>query len=305
MATPFTVIVPKKITDANFVSSTIPETDHAVWSSVTAYTIGQRVIMTTGLHKIYEALTNNTNKQPNLNTSGLTPDWVEVGPTNRWAAFDESGGTLSTATTSMQFVFTADYITSMAFAETLAETVQIVGSVGGTPFYNQTFSLPDRAIINDWYDYFTADIFRATQLVVENIPSVAAATFTITLTSGTGSAVQLGNFVCGKSTALGATQYGASFGIIDYSKKEVNDFGKATLIPGPYSKRMDVRLYVSSQSVDAVAVKLNSIRATPCFWVGSGNNYEALGVYGYYRDYSMDIAYPTYSVCSLQIEGLV
>lgn len=64
MSTPFFVIEPTLTTDANFVSSTVPENDHPVWSAATAYTAGQRVIVTTGHHKIYEARINNTGKFP-------------------------------------------------------------------------------------------------------------------------------------------------------------------------------------------------------------------------------------------------
>lgn len=48
-------IKPVTITDAKFVSSTVAETDAAAWSATTHYTLGQQVMLTTGVHKIYEA----------------------------------------------------------------------------------------------------------------------------------------------------------------------------------------------------------------------------------------------------------
>jgi hypothetical protein len=39
-------------------------------------------------------------------------------------------------------------------------------------------------------------------------------------------------------------------------------------------------------------------------WVGS-EEYASMIVYGFYKDFSIEISYPTVSICSLEIEGLV
>lgn len=297
--TPFFVVIPKVINDTNFISSNVPETDYAVWNSATAYTAGQRVILTTGVHKIYESITSNTNKNP---VTSIT-DWVEVSPTNRWKMFDSSGGTITSNANSIVFSFSADKVTSMGFLDLTAQTVQIVGTQGATEFYNQTFDIPDKAIVEDWYAYFTADPFRATELTVKDIPAVFGATWTITI-SNPGVDAKCGNFICGNFIELGKTQYGASASIIDYSVKEVDAFGKATIVQRPFSKRMDVNLWVNASAVDSVTARLNTLRATPCLWVGSKDAYEALSVFGFFRDYNMSISYPSYSVLALSIEGL-
>jgi len=50
---------------------------------------------------------------------------------------------------------------------------------------------------------------------------------------------------------------------------------------------------------------LADLRATPCAWIGTDvAGYEPLTLYGFYRDFSIDVAYPTTSYCSLEIEGL-
>ena len=303
MATnPFTVIIPKQLTESALISSTIPETDYPVWSSGTTYAVDTYVIMTTGVHKIYKSLVgSNLNHQPS--TSPL--QWVEVGPTNRWAAFDQSGGTVSSSPSgTIEFVLTAERVTSLGFIDIVASSIRVqISTVAEGTFYDQTFEIPDRAVITDWYSYFVAESFRSTELIVFGIPSVGLATFTITILNGTNE-VSIGTFVYGSSVELGLTQYGATAGIIDYSIKTVDEFGTATITVRPFSKRIDVRLYTDNSFVDAVAAQLNKLRGTPCLWVGAGNSFETLTVFGFYRDYSIDIAYPTYSVCSLQIEGL-
>ena len=303
MAKPFTVIIPKTIDDSNFITSTLPETDYAAWSSATTYGIGDRVILTTGYHKIYESVVgSNLNHNPGT----ASTHWVEVSPTNRWAAFDTSGGTFSYSSgANIVFSFTADRATSIALVELTARSVRIQASAPGYPnYYDQTYNLGDRAVINNWYDYFTADSFLATELIVTDIPAIPSTTFTITIENN-GNPLQVGNFIVGTNIELGNTKYGAKIGIIDYSKKDVNEFGKATIIKRTFSKKMDVTLDVDNGVIDSVAARLNYLRATPCLWVGANGAFESLTVYGFYRDYSVEIAYPTHSICSLQIEGLV
>lgn len=303
MAKPFTVIVPKTIDDTNFVSSTLAETDYPTWSSATTYALGDRVILTTGYHKIYESVAGG-----NLNQNPATSStfWVEVGPTNRWAAFDTSGGTYSYSSgANIVFSFTMDRATSIALVELTARSVRIQATAPGYPnYYDQTYNLGDRAVINNWYDYFTADSFLATELIITDIPAIPSTTFTITIENNA-NPLQVGNFIAGTAIELGNTKYGAKIGIIDYSKKEVNEFGKATIVKRTFSKKMDVTLDVDNGIVDSVAARLNYLRATPCLWVGANGAFESLTVYGFYRDYSVEIAYPTHSICSLQIEGLV
>lgn len=301
MATsPFTVIVPKEVTEAKLLSSNVPENDYPVWSSATTYATGDMVIMTTGVHKVYKSLTSgNLNKQPNLNPI----DWVEVSPTNRWKMFDKSGGTVTVNSTAVTFSVSADRINSVAFIDIQATKITIVGTIGATEFYNQSFNIPDRAIIGTWYDYFYADSFRATELVVMDIPSTLGAVLTITVENPYGN-VEIGTFLYGNAAQLGGTQYGVKAGITDYSIKTTDEFGRTTITERAFSKTMDANIYVEAAKVDAITARLNSIRATPCLWVGSSGNYETLTVYGFYRDYSVDISYPTYSVFSIQIEGL-
>lgn len=311
MAKPFTVIIPKTIDDSNFVSSSLSEVDYPNWDQSPnpqlSYNVGDRCIVTTGYHKIYEAIqpvtsTPNTTTPPHT----LTTHWVEVGPTNRWAAFDTSGGTFSYSSgANIVFSFTMDRATSIALVELTARSVRIQATAPGYPnYYDQTYNLGDRAVINNWYDYFTADSFLATELIITDIPAIPATTFTITIENNS-NPLQVGNFIAGTNIEMGNTKYGAKIGIIDYSKKEVNEFGKATIVKRTFSKKMDVALDVDNVVIDSVAARLNYLRSTPCLWVGANGAFESLTVYGFYRDYSVEIAYPTHSICSLQIEGLV
>ena len=103
---------------------------------------------------------------------------------------------------------------------------------------------------------------------------------------------------------LGGTQYNATAGIVDYSAKSTDTFGNNTVTQRAYSKRMTAKLQIDNLIVDAVVNTLAAYRSTPIVWIGADNLYTSLIVYGFYKDFDVDIAYPTVSYCSLTIEGL-
>lgn len=300
MTQPFFVVVPEEVNDSNFVSSTVPENDYPVYDAGVTYNTGDRVILTTGYHQIYESLVDSNlgNFPPNSPLS-----WVLVGPTNAWALFDESGNTITTGTSPIEFVINGDRITDFGFQEVIGTSIRIRAfNVTEGTYYDQTFILNDFAVVNNWYDYFFEPINRKTELIVRGIPPIGDSQYTITI-NGDGTS-SIGTYVMGQATEFGNTQYGARAGIIDYSRKEVDQFGRATLLQRSFSKRMEVTLFIDNDIIDSVYRKLINLRATPNLWVGANESFETLSIYGFYRDFSVDIAYPQKSLCTLTIEGL-
>lgn len=302
MTTPFTIIKPITVDDSNFVSSSLTEADYAAWSSATTYALGDRVIITTGQHKIYESLVaSNLNNPP----ASSPTKWVEISATNRWKVFDSSGGSKSSGTSPINWVVDTGRIDSIAVLELQdANSVTILGvSTSEGTVYNQTYTLNDSTIVGNWFEYFFSPIRKDTEVIVTDIPLYQDLRVTITVT-GAGT-VYAGNIIFGNRSELGATQYGARTGIVDYSKKEVDAYGRATLVQRAYSKRMDVTMLVDNDIVDSVQYLLSDLRAIPVLWVAAKDQYELLTVYGFYRDFSIDVAYTNNSLCTLQVEGLI
>jgi hypothetical protein len=54
------LVPPLEVTDAVLVSSTVPEDDAEVWSASKYYATGDEVMVTTGVHRVYEALTGTS-----------------------------------------------------------------------------------------------------------------------------------------------------------------------------------------------------------------------------------------------------
>lgn len=302
------VIDPVILTDAMFVSSTAAETDYTVWAFGT-FVVGDKRMMTTGIHKNYECLVGHTSTDatgaPNLNLTGTAPKWLELSSTNRWNMFDQQNSTQTSVTSPLTVVIKPGVCDSLALMELVgaSATVSVKDQSGGTVVYTDTKNL-DGSLIIDWYTYFFEPFGQLESWVLSKvIPPYPAPEITMTLT-GT-STVKCGVMVAGTAYDIGSAQYGASFGITDYSIKSTNSFGTTSITRRRYAKKMDVRLMLDNAYINQVATLLAGLRSTPAVWVGTSSaTYAPLVVYGFYKDWNVEITYPNNSLVSLSIEGL-
>lgn len=292
-------INPLGITEAMLTSSSLTEndTDDApAYSAASTYALGDRVRAN---HRIYESAQGS-------NTGHAVTDvawWIDAGPTNRWKMFDTSTGTLSVATTACPapIVITiapTQSCSALALLDLNAESVRIVVTHDSSAIYDTTYHMSDRRFLAGWWDYYFAPLARSTVLIVDDLPPVGTLTITI---NGSG----CGTCVIGNMIDIGKTKTSPSISIIDYSKKEVDDFGITDVVPRGYSKRIDARFWFESPRTDLIANALSGVRNMPVVWLADDSNtHESLIAYGFYRDWGIDIQYPTYSEASIQIEGM-
>jgi hypothetical protein len=185
-------------------------------------------------------------------------------------------------------------------------TITVTNAGASPPVYTRTIGL-DGTIILDWYMYFFEPFVQLGEVVLTDLPPYLNARITMTLNSG--SAVAIGELLFGTVYTLGAfgTEIGATVGIIDYSRKDTdNETGKTTFVQRAFSKRMSGQFLVNNDSINGVQRILADVRAIPSVYIGSEEvAYAPLVVYGFYRDFTIDIAYPTKSWCRLEVEGLI
>ena len=294
------LIRPTTLTDAMLTSSTAPETDYPAWSSATAYAVGARVILTT-THRRYEALAASTNVSPSADPT----KWLDLGPTNRWAMFDARVGTATSRTASLQVGLVPGTIDALALIDTEAESATVTLTVGGVQVYSrsQTFNVGGVAIDN-WFSWFFEPLGQKTSMLFLDVPVYAAGQLSVTLTrDNPADSVFCGTLLVGRQLSLGDTEHGADIGIIDYSRKETDQFGVTSVVERAFAKRMTAKVVLATDAIDDIHRSLAALRATPVLWIGS-ESFESLTVYGFYKEFSIDIAYPTVSYCSLTIEGL-
>lgn len=293
------VIRPTELADSMLVNTSAVNAD-ADYSAATTYALNARC---TYNRRIYQSLqAANTGHTPNTSPTW----WVDAGPCNKWAMFDQQISTATIATNTLTVTLATGIIDSLAVINAVAASGQLVvrDGPGGDILFDKIIGLSGD-VPTDWYQYFFFDpLTPSTQAIFQNLPPYASAHATLTLTGG--GDVSVGAVVFGLSSHIGDAQYGASAGIVDYSRKDTDAFGVTTFFKRAFSKRMTVSLVLDSSQLNRVQRLLYGLRATPCVWIGADDaRYdEAMTVYGFYKDFSATIAYSQHSLYSLEIEGL-
>lgn len=255
---------------------------------------------------MYESLqASNTNHQPDVSPTW----WLDLGATNQFAMFDTVVSTVTSATTSLTVTYAPGTVfNSVALINVEADLIKVTvrDGLGGPIVYENTVGLSG-ATVSSWYDYFFTDpLLKRTQVVLSNIPPYASGHITLELSVSPGNTVSIGSFIAGDLATLGVSQYGASAGIIDYSIKQTDEFGNTTFVKRAFSKRLNVTFNLNNSQLNRVQNYLYSVRATPVVWVATDDPQyeEAMVIFGFYRDFSTEIAYPSFSQCSIEIESL-
>lgn len=291
------VIKPTTFTPAALVSSTAVET-YAAYSAVTTY--AKDAIVDYGTHYYISLVNSNLNHQPDISPTF----WLLKGPDNTHAMFDGAVDSTTTSTSPLTVTVATGTINSAAFINLTGTTLVATARDGlaGDIFWTRTVNL-DGTLIIDWYEYFFEPYDQLSDVVFTDIPPYSTCHLTMELSSA--SSVSIGQFVYGNIYEIGMTQYGASTGIKDYSVKETDIYGVTSLVQRTFSKRLQSEVMLDNASLRKVSKLLTSLRAIPCVWIGSSDiQYEPLIVYGFYRDFNIAIPYPSYSLASIEIEGL-
>lgn len=167
-------------------------------------------------------------------------------------------------------------------------------------------SLLNKSVLDDLYEYLTfytsLEIYNCTvSLRLHNGLDTEGDTIDPTLK------VSINELVFGVAENLGRTAYGMRTGIIDYSKKETNEFGVTSFVKRGFSKTMSCNVYVENEDYNRVVETLQSVLAEPTAWIGTevdGYSNGAL-IFGAFKDYTLTISYPTYSMLNIEVQGLV
>lgn len=266
------LLQPVVVTDAMLAASTVPENDYPQWASGTTYAAGARVIKA-ALHRVFEsAAAGNIGNDP----AGATGKWIDAGPTNRWAMFDQALGTATSSPGSVTVTLSVSGVDAIALLDVVATSVR-----AQAPGYDRTQLVASGAAL--FLDLPTTN-----------------GQITVTVTA-TGQA-SVGTLLVGRIVGLGLTEASPTAGIIDYSRKEVDDFGAVTIVPRAWAKRMAVQALIRTDAVDVVANRIAAVRARPSLWIGD-ESLGSLTVYGFFKDFSITVG-ENVSRLSVTVEGL-
>lgn len=184
----------------------------------------------------------------------------------------------------------------------IATTSAPVTVYGDGVVYDKTYSLVSDSGITDWYSYFFEPIVRITDFSVTDLPTYLNTTVEVILTN-TDSTAAIGGLILGLQKNIGESQYGLTTGITDYSVKQQDDFGNYTILERSYRNRAEVSIFMQNSAITEVQNILSALRAIPSVYIGA-DEYSNTIIYGFYKDFNINIAYPTHSICQISLEGL-
>ena len=108
------ILTPLAITDAMILAGTTvaePAAGETAWVSGANYVVGDlRIRVST--HRVYRCAVAHTGSTTPPETD--TTRWVEEGPTQRWAPFDNYTNTAATGTTSLTYVLQTGFANALA-----------------------------------------------------------------------------------------------------------------------------------------------------------------------------------------------
>lgn len=291
------------------ITSSIPEDSAQVWSASETY--AKDDVVRLGMYLYTSLQASNAGHSPPETLSGIDAWWKRNGVTNRGAMFDDHLYTQTIApegTTEITVSVPWDRGTS-GFA---------LLNVDGTQSIHATVTADDAQVVFDvtydmidgvdnWWDYYAGAWDYKAELVDLSSTPLVAGTLTVTLTGGRPA---VGHMMVGTTWEPGATLYGATAEIKDYSVYNTNDFGELTVIQRNFVKLFNGELYLHPARADATFRRFINARAKFCLWMGDNRTtaeggHEALNVAGYFKSCPLVFAGPNECQYNLQIEGII
>lgn len=298
---PFLMLRPFEVTSAALTASNVTETV-SLYNLATSYSAGNQVREDTATGSLlYESIVGSNTGNPLTDAT----KWLPLGATNRWKMFD---GSITSQTQNADSIEDTIQITgridSVALLNIDAASAQVIATdaTDGVVF-DETVSLVSTDGITDLFAWLTEPIERVADKLITDIPTLYSDLEVQIILTDTGATAKCGAAIVGLSKGIGDTQYGASVGIQDYSRKERDDFGNYVVVERAFSKRANFTVWMNINLTDQVQILLARYRATPMVYVGS-DMFGSTLIYGFFREANVEISYPTISIMTIEIEGL-
>ena len=293
-------------------------TDSPQWAVGTTYAAGDRVIVD-ALQSTFESLiAGNIGHAPVLAPATST-FWVRVGSSNAWKPFDKiiSSPLIGYTAASQQLDLMTFRLTAMGRFSTVCVLSTRAGKIrirfspdgGATTTYDVTKTAVNTDPVIDLATYFFAELNESRDFIFDDIDgygATSAAQITITLdNASTGVAVTCGEIIVGAAFDIGDCHAGARLELVDYSRKEKNEFGDLTLVERAYSYTGSFDIEIPKAFRNTVQSLMVDIRATLCvFFPSASDANDGLVVYGFEKSFAITYDTPERAYASLEVEGL-
>lgn len=281
------------------------------WAPYTATKKGDEVIRTQ-THRRYRAAKDMTTAENVVAPELDDATWLDIGPTNRWAPFDQYTNTKAVGTSSITYVLSPGYFNALALYGLVGTgyTVTVKSTPGGAVIYSRTGLLTDDPA--GWYEYLFVTPSTRSKLVFTDIPLSPAAELTITITAGS-DAVGIGMIVVGDLVPMfgegewGGAEYGATAEPITYSYINTDEYGSTRIVRRHSSTNLRCSVRLPRKYADDAVRRLQSVLDQPvaCIATTKAAGYDGLNVFGLIA--SAPVSYDSFNIASIDfnVKGLI
>lgn len=203
---------------------------------------------------------------------GKTPEtevlwWVDVGPSNQMAAFDNSVSTATTRTGGLSFTVKCGRVTAVAFMGLLGNgiTITVRDGLGGPVVYTETRNL---ACSDGTFYGWCFEAFQQTrEAAFYGLPGTTNAYLTVEV-AGSG-ATAVGLCVLGKQFDIGIAESGFGMPLEDRGRHYLDTLDNPVSVERGYSKSMSGTIVTERANFNRLMAFLSDYIGVPCLWVAA------------------------------------
>lgn len=247
------------------------------------YKNGDRVILTSN-HTVYQCLSDTFDNPLIGATDDATATWIEVGPTNKWAMFDNLQNTKTLSDSDFTVTLNpVTYVNTLAvFGFSGVTSIRIeVDDSGGSNIYDKTFTASDFSAIYDHYTYVFYQIVALEKLIAEDLPPLPNTTIRVTFT---GSNMQIGEIVHGFAINVGTlVAEGTKSDRFRYREQQYNEFGYPVGAAPIVVELNTYDVLVPKINNPAIQKLLDKVTGKNTLWVGDIGGGQRLITYGFFE----------------------
>lgn len=232
-------------------------------------------------------------------------DWTNRGPTNRfkaWATFPED---VTTNKNRLRYLIQAgERITDMVFLRPVGSSVivKVWESDGVTLLAEETLRTT-RDSGGRWFNYFNSKVETVGSVTLRGLPTQSSAIIEILIENISGSDASVSQIIAGFGEANAAVIPGTGTGMLSFSEKSFNGFGRPVIKGFTPQKKVTFALEMPVLAVDRFSESLFKLEAIPAaFFMEEGGPYGAV-VYGIFEDFYVDHNNVALAKCNLTILG--
>lgn len=264
----------------------------AAYNAGTTYALGATV---SSNHHVYQSRINGNVGQPlPVLPAVATTAWVDLGPTNKFAALDLSRNTQTVWTSPLTIqIAPGERVNTLGLLGLVANTAVITATSvtgGGVVYGPNTIDLNTRNVA-DGYDYAFEPFSTQPSLAFFDLPPYTDIIITITLSSTSGN-VKCGSVIAGTYIYLGAIQYGAENSALNFSVIKRDDYGTAELVPRRSVPKNKQTLRAAKERANKILKARDKLNAVPALWTGLDDGttalFDAFTILGVYTLFNVD-----------------